>query len=282
MTEPEIIEIEHHYLNHKGTQLHFVTCGRVGNPPLFLLHSFYTSWGIFKPLFRNLAKRFYLVAPDLPGFGDSQVLDGVNNNQSFAQVLEAIRTKLELGKVAVFGFSAGGILALKYASLYPTAVVRVVEQGAPYYFRDYDIILRDKILLRLSRLTIIPRLIQYLARSPWVWELVRRFSKNLDAELKVMEKGRLERDFTRIKFRAAYGWAKDILRVDLRSDLPKIKCPVKVVAGDKDPYLKLDGIYRMKNLIKDCELDIITGGDHELTLKNTEMISLKIIGFCPN
>lgn len=280
MNEPEIIEIEHHYLNHKGTQLHFVTGGQAGNPPLFLIHSFYTSWAIFKPHLRYLIDHFYIIAPDLPGFGDSQVLEGVNNNQSFAQVLEAIRIKLELEEVSVFGFSAGGILALKYASLYPNQVRRLVEQGAPYYFKDYDIILRDKILLKLSRLTLIPRLMQYLARNHWIWELVRRFSKNLDAELRVMEKGRLERDFTNIKFRAAFGWAKDIMKVDLRTDLPKIKCPVLIITGDNDPYLKLDGIYRMKALINDCEVDVITGGDHELTLKKPELIGEKINNCC--
>lgn len=279
MKELEIIEIEHHYLDYHGTKLHFVTAGAPGNPPLFLLHSFYTSWAIFKPHLRYLIEKFYIIAPDLPGFGDSQVLEGVNNNASFCGVLEGIRTSLDLSNVDVFGFSAGGVLALKYASLYPSTVTKVVEQGAPYYRKDYDIILRDRILLWLSRFSLVPRLLQYLARKNFVWFILRIFSRNLDAELKVMEKGRLQKDFTRIKFKAAYGWAKDILKVDLRDDLGKIICPVKVVVGDRDPYLKLAGIYRMKSFIKNCEVDVVVGADHELTFKNPGLIAKKIIDF---
>lgn len=280
MEENKFIEIEHHYLDYKGTKLHFTTAGAPGNKPLFLLHSFYTSWAIFKPHLRYLIDHFYIIAPDLPGFGDSQVLEGENNNASFCGVLEEIRNSLDLSRVDVFGFSAGGVLALKYASLYPPAVSKVVEQGAPYYRKDYDIILRDRILLWLSRFSLVTRLLQYLARKNFVWSVLRRFSKNLDAELKVLEKGRLQKDFARIKFKAAYGWAKDILRVDLRKDLPKITCPVKVVVGDKDPYLKLDGIYRMKSFIKNCEVDVVVGADHELTLKNPRLVTEKIMGFC--
>src|SRR3989338_11203907 len=115
----EYIDIEHHYLDYEGSRIHFVTCGNSSNPPLFLLHSFYMSWAIFKPYLRSLSNHFYLVALDFPGFGKSEELLGKNNTESFAKVVERVRIFLGLPKINLFGFSAGGIVALKYAAALP-------------------------------------------------------------------------------------------------------------------------------------------------------------------
>lgn len=281
MVQDSFIEIEHHYLDCQGSKIHFVTCGAEGYPPLFLLHSFYMSWAIFKPFLKTLAARFFVVAPDFPGFGDSQMLKRKNDTESYSRVLEAIRKELKLGKVSLFGFSSGGIVALKYASLFPQNVLRLCEQGAPYYHKDYDIIMRDRLLLWASLWPFIPNFLKWLAGWNFVWPILRRVSKNLDEELKVLEKGRLERDVARINSRAAYEWGRDILSIDLRQELPKITCPVLVLAGRCDPYLSVDSVKRMLGYFS-CEpvLDVVNDADHELTLKNTDLVASKVANFC--
>lgn len=272
-------ELREQYFDFEGSRIHFVTAGNPSCPPLFLVHSFYVSWGIFKPYFELLAPKFFLVAPDLPGFGQSEMLRGVNNTAAYARLLESLRSHLNLERIYLFGFSAGGIVALKYAADYPGHPLCLSEQGAPYYFKDYDIILRDKLLLWASAWPLVPRLLQSLARRDFVWELLRRVSKNLDTELKVMEKGLLEEDIRRLNARAAYEWGRDILKVDLRKDLEKIKCPVQIIIGGKDPYLTLDSVKRKSGMIRNSRLEVVGEADHELTIKNPPIVAERLLNF---
>lgn len=268
-------------MDYGGSRIHFTTCGAPGNPPLFLLHSFYMSWAIFKPFLPALSARFFLVAPDFPGFGDSQMLKRTNSIRNYARVLEAIRKELGLSKINLFGFSAGGIVALKYAALFNGHVARLCEQGAPYYHKDYDIIMRDRLLLWASVWPLIPNFLKWLAGWHFVWPILRRISRNLDEELKVLENGRLGRDVARINARAAYEWGRDILKIDLRGELEKISCPVLVLAGGVDPYLSIDSVKRMLGYFS-CEpvLEVLPEADHELTLKNMDFVTSKIANFC--
>ena len=144
------IKVNHHQIKVSDSRIHFVTAGEKGNPPLFLLHSFYLSGSAYHLYLPQLAPRFYLVIPDLPGFGKSEKLKRLNISENYAGVIEAIRRSLVLPKINLFGFSSGGAVALKYAALFPKAVVRVSVQGTPYFHHDYNIILRDKILLWLT------------------------------------------------------------------------------------------------------------------------------------
>ena len=277
----EFIDIEHHYLDYQGSKIHFVTCGNSSNPPLFLLHSFYMSWAIFRPYLPALVQRFFIVVPDFPGFGDSMMLVSVNDTKGYCLVLNGIRKFIKAEKISLFGFSAGGVVALKYASLYPENVYRLCEQGAPYFHKDYKIIMRDRLILWASVWPAIPKFLQWLARWHFIWPILRRVSKNLDNELKVLEKGRLEADVAQIKVRAGHEWGRDILNVDLRRDLPNIKCPTLILACGRDPYLTVDSIKRMVGYFSISPvLDVASGADHELTLKNIEYTTSKIISFC--
>ncbi len=275
-----IVNITQNNLQVSGSNIHFVTGGDKNNPPLFLLHSFYLSGVVFNSLIADLSKGFFLVIPDLPGFGSSQKLKQINTSENYAKVLEVIRKHLDLKKISLFGFSSGGVVALKYAILFPKEVYRLSVQGTPYYYRDYDIILRDKIILRLTALfPHLPRLLKWLAKYQFVWMILRAFYKNLDRTMAILGDTRLEEAIKNISPQAAYEWGQDIIKVDLRDDLKKILCPVQIIIGRKDPYLSLPSVYRMAGLISNPEVTVIREGDHELTVKETKKVVEKLVDF---
>ena len=69
-----------------GFNVFYREAGRVGAPKLLLLHGFPSAGHMFRDLIPKLADRFHIVAPDLPGFGQSDLPD----RDQFAYTFENI------------------------------------------------------------------------------------------------------------------------------------------------------------------------------------------------
>lgn len=274
------VNISHNTLKISGSNIHFTTCGDRAKPPLFLLHSFYLSGAVYNSFIPDLSEKFFLVIPDFPGFGSSEKLKKLNVSENYARVLEAIRKNLGFKKISLFGFSAGGVVALNYAILFPKEVFKISVQGTPYYYRDYDIILRDKILLFLtSTFPHFPKLLKGLARYQFTWWALRFFYRNLDRTMRALGESHFKEAIVKISPQAAYEWGQDIIKIDLRDDLNKILCPIQIIIGKRDPYLSLSSVYRMASLIDDTEVTIVRGGDHELTIKDSKVVVDRLVDF---
>jgi pimeloyl-ACP methyl ester carboxylesterase len=57
-----------------GTELSFITAGEAANPAMLLLHGSPSSVRMFRKIIPELSQAAYVIAPDLPGFGESDVL----------------------------------------------------------------------------------------------------------------------------------------------------------------------------------------------------------------
>jgi pimeloyl-ACP methyl ester carboxylesterase len=102
--------------------------------PLLMLHGSGSARGIFdRQMQSTLAERFRLIAPDLPGHGESS--DALDNGDSYtlpglAKTIGEVIDKLEVKRVVVLGWSLGGHIALELMS-YHAAVAGVMIMGAP-------------------------------------------------------------------------------------------------------------------------------------------------------
>jgi pimeloyl-ACP methyl ester carboxylesterase len=65
---------------------------------------------------------FRIVVPDLPGFGHSAPLPGRHTLREYARVIDGLRQRLGVARMALLGHSFGADVALTYASRYPAAV----------------------------------------------------------------------------------------------------------------------------------------------------------------
>jgi 3-oxoadipate enol-lactonase len=111
---------------HAGGLLQYVRrSGRVGAPPLVLLHGLAVHGGMWLGLRDALEPHFDLVVPDLRGHGLTGTPPGAWSIDDYADDVIALLDSLGLKKVHVAGYSMGGFVALSLAIRHPKRVERL-------------------------------------------------------------------------------------------------------------------------------------------------------------
>lgn len=97
----------------------------VTKPVLLLIHGNMSSSVHFQTLMSELEDSYYVIAPDLPGFGDSTYYNAHSSLLEFAQDISCFVSGLKLTTFDVLGWSTGGGIVLELAYLLPDQVQKV-------------------------------------------------------------------------------------------------------------------------------------------------------------
>ena len=112
----------------EGVELHYLA-GSQG-PALILLHGYAETSRMWRPIIPVLAKRFRVIAPDLPGIGDSGIpADGLDM-KSAATRIHALARSLGVEKARVVGHDIGLMVAYAYAAQFPSETEKLVLMDA--------------------------------------------------------------------------------------------------------------------------------------------------------
>jgi pimeloyl-ACP methyl ester carboxylesterase len=121
-------------LSARGTRVRFVEAG--AGPPLLLVHGYLASHRTWDDVTPALAATRRVIAPDLPGFGESEKPSPSRyayGFDAFADSLADVVAALGLTRVSVCGHGLGGSVALTVAAKYPDLVDRLVLVGPLVY-----------------------------------------------------------------------------------------------------------------------------------------------------
>lgn len=113
-----------------GRQVHYRVAGQ--GPPVVLLHQTPASSAELEPLMRHLAPQFTVLAPDTPGFGQSDALcapDDEPGIDRFTDALLGLFDALGLHRAALYGSHTGAIFATRFASRHPHRLWALVPNG---------------------------------------------------------------------------------------------------------------------------------------------------------
>ena len=111
-----------------GARLHYMTAGH--GTPLILLHGYAETSLMWKPIIPALAERFTVIAPDLPGIGDSDIPANGLDMKSAAVRIHDLAKSLGVQKAEVVGHDIGLMVAYAYAAQFPTEVTKLVLMDA--------------------------------------------------------------------------------------------------------------------------------------------------------
>ena len=118
------------YVDTTAGQMHYRTTG--DGPALLLLHAATHSGAQFGPVMEDLGTQFRVLAPDLPGFGNSDPLDPGTTVPELAELLVEFLEALDADPAHVFGLHTGNKIGTALGARYPEHVDRLILSGHPH------------------------------------------------------------------------------------------------------------------------------------------------------
>jgi pimeloyl-ACP methyl ester carboxylesterase len=111
-----------------GVKLHYMTAGH--GPTVVLLHGFAETSRMWKAIIPLLAEKFTVIAPDLPGIGDSSIPADRIDMKTSASRIHALVRSLGVEKARVVGHDIGLMVAYAYATQFPAETEKLVVMDA--------------------------------------------------------------------------------------------------------------------------------------------------------
>lgn len=119
-----------------GTAIFYREAGSRDRPTLLLLHGFPTAGHMFRDLIPVLQDRFHIVAPDLPGFGNSAMPSREAFDYTFdnlATVIDRFTEVLGFDRFALYVFDYGAPVGLRIAARHPERITAIISQNGNTY-----------------------------------------------------------------------------------------------------------------------------------------------------
>lgn len=119
-----------------GFNVFYREAGQPGAPKLLLLHGFPSSSHMFRELMPLLADRFHIIAPDLPGFGQSDMPSRDAFGYTFdhlAQVIDRFTEVVGFDRFVVYVFDYGAPTGFRIAMKHPERIAGIVSQNGNAY-----------------------------------------------------------------------------------------------------------------------------------------------------
>lgn len=259
--------VERKYISVNGVTI-LCYCAGEGKDTILLLHgagvdSAMLSWSEVMPL---LAKKYRVIAPDLPGYGKSDRIDNEYSLSFYTDIIKGIIEILEIKPATLVGLSLGGGISLNMALVYPELIKTLVLVDAWGLF--------DK--LPWHRLThwfvnskLNSNLYAYTNKYPSILEFSLKYSlfgdqskvtKDLISEIqeamKKPDAGKAFVSFQRSEI------TPTTFTTDLFGRLEEINLPTLIIHGTLDKAVPVEGALTAKKKIKDSEIYLMKGCKH--------------------
>jgi len=128
--------IQYRRANVDGLNIFYREAGSTGKPKLLLLHGYPSSGHMFRDLIPLLSDRFHIIAPDLPGFGQSDMPSRNQFSYTFdniANVIDRFTEVVGFDSFAVYVFDYGAPTGFRIAVKHPERITAIISQNGNAY-----------------------------------------------------------------------------------------------------------------------------------------------------
>ncbi len=239
-------------------------------PPILFVHGFPLNHSMWNAQLGSLANEFRVIAPDLRGFGESEVTTGTVTMETFADDLAGLLDALEIQeRCCLCGLSMGGYIAWQFlrknsdrlSALVLCDTRAVADSAEAVHARKK---LAEQVInegTAIAAESMIPRLFaeSTIATQPDVVEAVRRMIVDTDPQGVAA---------------ALHGMA---IRPDSTELMSTIKIPTLVVVGTEDKLSPPAEMRMMADAIENAEFLEVPSAGHMAPMENHEPVNAAIL-----
>jgi pimeloyl-ACP methyl ester carboxylesterase len=259
--------------------------GNVGAPVILLLHGYPTAGHMFRDLIPRLADHFHLIAPDLPGFGQTKAPPRDQFDYTFdnlAKVMDGLMQALGIERYIIYLFDYGSPTGFRLAVNHPERVAALISQNGNAYeeglgpmwalFRKYweNPSPENR---EACRATLAPQ----VTRDQYLMGSIAEETSPDGYELDIAY---LARDGAEeIQLDLIYDYRTNVASYpDWQEYLRRYRPPLLAVWGRNDPFFLPPGAEAFKRDQPDAEVHFVDAGHFALETR-VEEIATRIINF---
>jgi pimeloyl-ACP methyl ester carboxylesterase len=246
-----------------GLDVHYYAAGQ--GDPLVVIHGGGGDARTWQKNIAELAVKYAVFAPDLPGFGASQPLSGNYYIPELADFIGRFAASLGLDKFSLIGHSLGGGIALNYTLKSPNKVKKLVLVSSLCLGRE---------IAFWVRLLSIPAIVRSVgAVIVGVFKVIKWVVKHLNPV-----------EFVTPFTKASMDVGQNITTLKqqtlvLEHRLAEINVPTLLVWGARDPIVPVRQAYAAARVIPDCQVKVFANRGHNVHREEVEQFSSVLTGF---
>ncbi|MDR3354507.1 MAG: alpha/beta hydrolase [Synergistaceae bacterium] len=252
-----------------GIDIAYDTYGQSSNPPLFAAHGLYGSRIIFRSLGKAIQDKFYVVAYDVRGHGESEKPPEytlADHGHDLLALIEAFGCE----KASAMGYSMGSYIVLQAAVLNPERIDRLVPIVTKGHGKT------SSVLRYLASKGVDPSKLDYnqmlveVQGALWCPDTPQTLRDQVFAA---------EAEVPKLTPQETAAVDKSLLNFDLRPDLHKITAPTLIISAKYDGLNPPDAGQEVADLIPHSAFEVFDKSGHMLIYEETERLARRICEF---
>lgn len=244
----------------RGVRMRVVEAGDERAPAVLLVHDFWVSHLEFDDIIDELAARFHVIAPDLPGFGESEKPSPARyayGIEAGAEAMADLIAAFGVGRAHVIGHAMGAGIGLTLAAEHPELVQRLVLEDALCYPVPRKL---------KARLPLVPILGGILFKQLYGRAMFRAYMRDeVFRPSAMIPQERIDRHYDLFNTPSGRESAYAVLRaiLDTRATVARVTrvtAPTLVVWGREDRLQPVTSASRLAREIQGAKLEIMDAG----------------------
>lgn len=136
-------QVQYRTVEIQGVEIFYREAGSIYSPSIVLLHGFPTSSHMYRNLINELANDFHLIAPDYPGFGNSEQPSMQEFEYSFdhlAEIMDEFLEEIDVKNYSLYLMDYGAPIGFRIATKHPERIEALIVQNGNAYeegLRDF-------------------------------------------------------------------------------------------------------------------------------------------------
>ncbi len=267
------MNMKYNYANIDGLKVFYREAGEPSNPALVLLHGFPSSSHMYRNLIPMLQERFYLIAPDYPGFGNSDAPSPSQFSYTFdrlSEIVEKLLVSLRIEKFSLFIQDYGSPVGFRIARRHPDWVEGIVSQNGNAYEEGFSGVwdaLRQKLWKSRTPETEAPLKNFFTPEGvKWIYTQGTRTPEKISPDNWNMDLFFLSRpENHRIQLDLFYDYRTNVEQYPRWHEyLHNHQPPTLLVWGANDPIFTQAGAHAFKRDFRDVEIQMLDTGHFAL------------------